>query len=339
MVRELDIHIDLGGMSPGARTLIPGSWEIPAEVRLDKATGLLCWTGKRSAARPTTRLLRDFLKIWRSGDVAILRFAQQWGPLWLCEEHQRPIMHRWGDVGDLARSLVGKELPSPCAVRRLDDGWFGEPLEAWRRLSGQAHLIIEAGSAARRGELPFATHEQLLADILGLAKNTSPLEIRALYLHRLLLTERTWAALQVETGLGITAGLPEALADAMVGRVRDAIGTKKQFRMTLRQADAIAEKVNEWIADGGGFQQKAVWYDGWPQWRREVRSLFAAIAVGLWNVIGDMTTGPRCQHCDQVFQPRTTTQMYCTEPACRRARARKNTQRSRADRAARAEVS
>src|SRR5215203_7418864 len=137
MDQNLDIHLDLGGMSPGARSLIPGSWEVPADFRLDDAAGLLCWTGELRPVQPRKRLLRDFLKIWHpdnaeKSDAAILRFAQQWGPLWLCDEHQRPIMHRWGDVGEFARALAGKESLSDCGVRKLGDGWFGEPLDAWR---------------------------------------------------------------------------------------------------------------------------------------------------------------------------------------------------------------
>ncbi|MBW3633732.1 MAG: hypothetical protein KY456_11970, partial [Chloroflexi bacterium] len=125
-------------------------------------------------------------------------------------------------------------------------------------------------------------------------------------------------------------------ADSMIGRVRDVIGTKEQFAQTLRHPDALAERVNQWIDDGGGFRQKAVWHGGWPQWQREVHSLYAAIGVGLWNVIGDITTGPRCKHCDQVLQPKSSRQLYCDQKACQQARKRENQQHSRANRAAQA---
>jgi hypothetical protein len=138
--------------------------------------------------------------------------------------------------------------------------------------------------------------------------------------------------------LGMMEDIPEKLADLMVGRVRDTIGTTKQYGHTLRQPDAIAEKINQWIADGGGFRQKAVWRDDKPEWQQEVPSLYAAIGVGLWNVIGAMTTNVKCKHCGQAFTPKTNTQLYCNEPECRRAKNRLNQRRSRANRAARAQV-
>jgi hypothetical protein len=243
------------------------------------------------------------------------------------------------DFAQLADALARNESPSICNVRELDEGWYAEPLSAWRRLSAHAHLIIHAGSRARRGELPFETREQLLADMFGLPKNTPPEMIQVEFQRRLWETERKWASPSMQwtraaVDLGITRELPKTIADAMVGRVRDVVGTEKHFARTLQQPDALAEKVNQWIEDGGGFQQKAVWHDERADWQRRVRSLFAAIGVGLWNVIGDMTTNPECPSCGQVFTPGRRTQRYCEDCGIR-GRNRVNQRRSRARKATR----
>jgi hypothetical protein len=340
----LDLHLDFGDMSPAARTIVPGNWNVPTEVSLNETADLLCWSSTRTqqGVRPKRGLLREFLKVHERDNRAILRFAEKWGPLWLCEQHQLPRMHRLVDFGEFADALARNESPAICRVRQLGDGWYGEPLEAWRRLSGQAFLIIAAGSLARRGELPFETHEQLLADILGLPKDTPPEMIRVQFQQRLLDTALKWASpsrqwIRAAWELGLMQDLPERLTEPMVGRVRDAIGTKGQFDKTLQQPDALSEKINQWITDGGGLQLKAVWHDDRAEWQQEVRSLYAAIGVGLWNVIGDTTVNPKCEHCHRIFIPRTNTQRYCHRDECRRARDRENQRRSRASRADRAD--
>jgi hypothetical protein len=336
--RDLDVALDLGGMPAGAQTKIPGTWLVPAEVTVDEGLGLLLWRGPLRPRPSTTWLLRDFLSIWSAKDFAraVGRFAEQWGPLRLCQEHKRPVTHRRDNAGDVVRTLTRNETPSYCVERQLGDGWFAEPLEVWHKLSRQAFLIIKAGSLANRDELPFATHNQLLADILGLPKSTPSAEIFWRYLQRLQLTEETWASMGwfaplIE--LGEMPDVAERFANTMVGRVRDLIGTETQFAKTLRHPNAIAERVNAWIEDGGGCKRKAVWQDSKLEWREEVSSLYAAIGVGLGNVIGDMTIHPRCRHCGRVFEPRTRTQAYCMLPKCRQVR---NTERQRRHRAKRA---
>ena len=119
--------------------------------------------------------------------------------------------------------------------------------------------------------------------MLGLPKSTPPLEIRAAYLNRLLTTERTRASLGWiwdSIKLGNPEDLPDALANTIVGPIRDAISSKDQFAKTLQQSDALAERINQWIEEGGGFRQKAVWQDGQAVWQEDVRSLYAAIGVG-----------------------------------------------------------
>jgi hypothetical protein len=338
MEQKLDIVLGLGRMTPDAGSIVPGSWEAPPEVTLDEAAGMLCWTGKPRLVRPTKPLLPQFLNLGNKDNAAILRFAKQWGPLWLCERHQLPIMHRWTTNAELARTLAEHGAVTDCGLRKLDNGWYGEPLEVWRCLSNRAFYILLAGSTANRGELRFAVHDHLLADRLGLPKDTSPLEIRAAYLNRLLTTEREWASLGwIRDAIEFEnpEDLPDALADVIVGRIRDAIGSKKQFARTVQQSDALAERINQWIDEGGGFQQKAVWQDGQAEWQDEVRSLYAAIGVGLWNVIGDMPIARKCQDCGQAFARTRGWQKYCQ--ACgKRARDRDSQRRSRAKRAAQA---
>jgi hypothetical protein len=335
MDQKLGIVLGRGLMTPDARAIVPGSWEVPPEVTLDEAAGLLCWTGKPRLVRSRTPLLPQFLKLRNKDNVAILSFAKQWGPLWLCEQHQLPIMHRWVNNAELARTLAENGAVSGCGLKNLGNGWYGEPLQAWRRVSNQAYYILVAGSLANQARLPFAVHEHLLADRLGLPPDTPPLEIRAAYLNRLLTTEHTWTSLgwiRDAIELGNPEDLPDALAKVIVGRIRDAIGSKDQFAKTLQQPDALAERINQWIEEGGGFRQKAAWQDGQAVWQEEVRSLYAAIGVGLWNVIGDMTTGRNCKHCGQVFTPARTWQKYCEECG-KRVRDRMSQRRSRANRA------
>ena len=345
MGRELNINLDLGGMSEAARSIIPGSWNVPAEVTLDESADLLCWSWTQESRRvqPTKRLLGDFLKIWRSGKSAIRRFAQLWGPLSLCEQHQLPVVHQRIDFAESAAAAARNETLSICQEKRLDDGRYAEPLGTWRRLSRQADLIIDAAKKAHWGELPFETYEQLLADILDLPKGFPPELTGPAYRLQRWNSALKWASpgrtnwFREAFELGLPVTTPEAYTESMVGRVRDAIGSEEQFRKTLQHRDAIAEKITQWIADGGGFYKTPVWRDDQPEWQEEVGSLYAAIGVGLWNVIGDMTTNPTCKHCGQVFEPTKITQLhYCHREECRRERIRANQRRSRANRAARA---
>lgn len=337
--RDLDVALDLGGMTAGARTTIPGTWLVPAEVTVDERRGLLLWRGPLRPGVSTTWLLRDFLSIWSAKDFtwAVGCFAAQWGPLRLCREHKRPVTHRRADAGDVVRALARNETPPYCVESQLGDGWYAEPLEVWRKLSRQAFLIVEVGSLANRGELRFATHGQLLANILGLPPSTPSAETFWRYLQRLKLTEERWASmgwLAALIELGDMPELAEGIANTMVGRVRDLIGTETQFAQTLQHPDAIVTRVNEWIEDGGGCKRKAVWHNDKLEWREEVSSLYAAIGVGLGNVIGDMSIHPQCKHCGRVFKPRTRTQAYCTKPKCRQARDTERQRRHRANRAA-----
>ena len=320
-------------MSPDARTIVPGSWVVPAEVTLDESADLLCWSslGESPRVQPRKGLLREFLTIRAADNAAILGFAKQWGPLWLCETHHRPIMHRRVDFADLAEAVARKERPSICQVKKLDDGRYAESLHAWRRLSDYAFLILKAGSIGRRGKLQFATYEHLLADILADPKDTLPGVIRVEYQRRLLRSELGGHPRPVRTGCGRHGHLdpsttfPTTFASRTLrpgtltlspwlARSETPSAPSEPLCQDIAAARRAGSAINQWIEEGGGYPKKAARQDapGSPS-QEEVRSLYSAIAVGLWNVIGDLTTKRKCEYCGQTFVPARSNQKYCKD--------------------------
>src|SRR5919199_5738178 len=85
------------------------SWRVPSTLHLwverwRDGTSIvnLKWTDERPLTDVHTGpgLLEDFLKLERASDEAVLRYAQRWGPLWLCG-HQLPYKHARGCVPGL----------------------------------------------------------------------------------------------------------------------------------------------------------------------------------------------------------------------------------------------
>ena len=80
--------------------------------------------------------LKGFLELATVSDDAlpgvVLSFAQQWGPLGICE-HRKPRNHR--DSAD-----------SPCMAISTGSGLRTEPLEAWRRYSRQLRAILRVAA-------------------------------------------------------------------------------------------------------------------------------------------------------------------------------------------------
>jgi hypothetical protein len=127
------------------------SLSIPARIEL--RDDMLVWgyqdldQDKRRPVLSSPQLLADFLELAdNSNDAAILTFAKKFGPLELCRRHELPVIH----------SVRGFSLPEDiCRPSRCGNG-YGEPLEAWRRLSRTAGAVVRIAANHQEGQVGTA---------------------------------------------------------------------------------------------------------------------------------------------------------------------------------------
>jgi len=137
---------------------------VPAHVELRRAR--LCYSAEGKLRRlGLSGLLDDFVALAdpQSGDHDILKFAKQYGPLYLCKDHglvsyHKPLLMSGSALGPAP--IVGVDEPFKyqwCAPRleRQHPRTFSEPLERWRVLAMQArHLLLAANAVRSVGDAP-----------------------------------------------------------------------------------------------------------------------------------------------------------------------------------------
>jgi hypothetical protein len=220
---------------------------------------------------------------------------------------------------------------------KISETCYGEPLRAWRQLSRRAELILRVGAISRRpgGGAFFSSYDELVAHALGVPGDTPRDELVALLMSRYRHQRAVeWARYAAELGVALEklSEIPDPPVRFPTLRNRSA---DRLFVLSISQTDALAAEVHRWIEDGGGASERPVWDSDrgeLPAWSSGVRSLYAAIGYGLWNVIVEGAHSRRCKHCKEFFKARRHDQEYCPDnPACQQARNRENKRRSRAD--------
>ncbi len=91
---------------------------------------------------PDLDLLRRFAGLSTAKDAKFLRFARQYGPLWICH-HGYAWAHTQGRKRGTGR----------CYRRAIEEGELREPLAAWRRYASRASAILSI-AARLREKLP-----------------------------------------------------------------------------------------------------------------------------------------------------------------------------------------
>jgi hypothetical protein len=116
--------------------VIPLNVEIVDDFLLSEAA-----MPNRREARPAT--LHDFIKLNPTDDNAICRYAQKWGTMGVCEQHQLPFSH----------AMNGQSTPRcyPPKVDRNGIQFYSEPLAFWRRCILKATALLRLGADIREG--------------------------------------------------------------------------------------------------------------------------------------------------------------------------------------------
>lgn len=305
------------------RTLPIPPFVIPASPSLELLEGdpHLVWNPEgeyRTKDFQDRGILRDFMQLAEEEDPElVLRFAERYGPLYLCE-HDLPASHS-AEPPDVAlgRMLLGgtiteevqrregrpeirglrglragghtDTLNSPVGGQRRPCGPTGaEPIHVWRRFADQVRSLLDisarvygAGGSARPG-----TTEQW-AKIAGeeVGAGGSSVVSNLVELNRLgppgtsVENDRTWLALRV------------------------------RFLLVLTD-------VRLWFEWDRSEESPGVTLDGF--------GALAGVARQLAFVVGRRTSLKICEDCGAIFEPTHLNQKYC--PDCRgadRARARR----------------
>lgn len=119
---------------------------------------LLRLAERAQLARPGDRLLRDFLILADdlSGD-RIVRFAQRWGVLGICEDglpHTHNAPPREAEWDDYEAGAYCMPLGTGTLV---SGGEASEPLKAWRDLAGVLRALLGIAVALQQDERPRPT--------------------------------------------------------------------------------------------------------------------------------------------------------------------------------------
>jgi len=118
-------------------------WRLPRELQVDDT--FLRWDRRPEQdvlVRPSGKMLEDFVKLADAPPERILAYAEQWGPLWLCEHG------------------VHWRLHGPDCYPRTDPDagqwwcWDREYLDHWRKLAAEARAVLKIAQALNSGELP-----------------------------------------------------------------------------------------------------------------------------------------------------------------------------------------
>ncbi len=252
------------------------------------------------ARQPDARLLDRFIGLVDATPLQLLKFAQRWGPLHICEAHQLPVSHRSDrfrdspsvgpchvpsvSQGDFHHHPlgVGRRPPTP---RPATWEWYWEPLDRWRVLAGQARAMLN-----------------LAATVRGLGATNSA----------------DWSALD-ELGFRRTGGAPLPLTTVAARRA------------------VLAAAVDTWL-QWSAIRPKFAWRDTQPHlsyWTQEEHGLFGTLALQLAYAIGAMKGGMlQCSNCHRFFvaqrRPAEGRNVYC--PTCGKKAADRDAKRRQRER-------
>lgn len=146
----------LGGDGYLDRKLAISGWPVPpVEIRGDQ----LLWPQKAAfspskRARPDRVPLEGFAALATADDRAILRYAKRWGPLRICV-HGLFQGHQEGTVvsaGQLERVAVATGMTGYCDLLQTGDGYYWEPVSAWRRYATRAYGFLKIVRSLINGE-------------------------------------------------------------------------------------------------------------------------------------------------------------------------------------------
>ena len=150
------------------RRLRVSQYKIPGEIHL-KGDRLFWQPVKEwKQVKPTTETFERFLDLAGSSDDAILRFAQEWGVLWLCKEHTEPV----SDVQHWKCIPLNPDPADPPETYSADSAkvwrkYFaseGEPTSTYRRWSRLAGAVLRICERHDDGKPAAAADWQILWD-------------------------------------------------------------------------------------------------------------------------------------------------------------------------------
>ena len=119
------------------RPLMADEFSVPNDLQL--AGGLLVWSwlDGQLQTRPGPGLLDQFVHLADAPAEHILRYAQRWGVLFLCEQHRLPTSH---NPRPLYTAVSGQV--TWCVPPRGANGTYWEFLEDWRHFARQARALL-----------------------------------------------------------------------------------------------------------------------------------------------------------------------------------------------------
>jgi hypothetical protein len=126
---------DIGTRPPATLNVV-----VPEQVLVRE--GFLLWQQSGGTVAKTVEGMLDaFIAI--HGDLDVQHFAEQFGALWLCEEHLLPSTH-WPEFP------MSYDDCEPACV----DGWMREPLDRWYEFVARARALLEVVVKLHRDEQP-----------------------------------------------------------------------------------------------------------------------------------------------------------------------------------------
>lgn len=154
---QMDKELQPHGVSLVFESFIPfpaAPQTIPEVWLSGRGDELLCWRpGGTKLIASFGRLLYDFLNL--KDAKGVLQFAEKYGPLYLCEAHERPVMH-----------LIGRALCKPRIQKYAGELELSEPVSAYIKYSRWAGALLKAGDKARTGK-PISADEWAKAGLGG----------------------------------------------------------------------------------------------------------------------------------------------------------------------------
>ena len=145
-------NVDLGGPLPIAQLYVPSTIRLEGER--------LVWTtAKGTVKNPGKSLLPEFVALAEAEPDAVLKFAQRWGVLRLCDQHELPVTH----AVRAFHVRGGDPAISRCRTPRSSHGFY-EPIDAWRVFARQARAIVRTAGHQARGRAALPEDLALLWD-------------------------------------------------------------------------------------------------------------------------------------------------------------------------------
>lgn len=134
-----DINGNLGKPVPSGQVLVPGRIELEDDAIRWKLAGPARW---QEVSRST---LNEFVKLWESDSVAILRFAKKWGVLAM-----QPA------------KVKDNVLYRPCGEAQAEGS---DPIAAWKYFSRRAYAVLNIAAALRQDKLGDMADWAIIASI------------------------------------------------------------------------------------------------------------------------------------------------------------------------------